>query len=201
MWCRDRDDTPRPGPAEPRAYNRAMPQAPPNSFRFCPVCGKTLQYRLLKQAEPERLVCEDCEFVFYQNPKVAACTICVMDGGIVLLRRAIEPELGKWVFPGGFVDRGESVEHAAVRETLEEVNLRVAVTGILDVYSFAPHEIVVIVYAAEVRGGRLEARDEALEVKTFPPEALPWPDLAFESTRAALRDYVRRFFPRVRIPR
>ena len=84
----------------------------------------------------------------------------MVDGGIVLLRRSIEPAVGKWVFPGGFVDRGETVAAAAVRETLEEVNLKVSLTGILDVYSFPGSQVVVVVYAAEVVGGELIACDE-----------------------------------------
>jgi ADP-ribose pyrophosphatase YjhB (NUDIX family) len=99
------------------------------------------------------------------------------------------------------VDRGETVADAAVRETLEEVNLRVSLTGILDAYSYPGSQVVVIVYAAEVVGGRPETGDECLEVRAFAPEEIPWDDLAFESTRDALRDYVRRFFPRARLPR
>ena len=170
-------------------------------FRFCPRCGGALASRRLKDGEPERLVCAACGFVFYLDPKVAACTIFMHEGGIVLLRRAIEPQIGKWVFPGGFVDRGEPVTDAAVRETLEEVNLKVGLLGILDVYSFPESPIVVVVYAAEVLGGILKACDECDEVKAYPPESLPWNDLAFPSTKAALRDYVRRFYPRVRVPR
>ena len=169
--------------------------------KYCPRCGGRLELRALKDGEPSRLVCAACGYVFYLDPKVAACTISMIDGGIVLLRRSIEPAVGKWVFPGGFVDRGESVAAAAVRETKEEVNLKVSLTGILDVYSFPQSPVVVIVYAAEVVGGELFACDECDEVQVFPPEKLPWADLAFESTRAALRDYVRRFFPRVRVPR
>jgi ADP-ribose pyrophosphatase YjhB (NUDIX family) len=172
-----------------------------DSYRFCPRCGDGLERRLLKDGEPERLVCAACGFVFYLDPKVAAGTICQVDGGVVLLRRAIEPQLGKWVFPGGFVDRGESVHDAAVRETLEEVNLRVRLTGILDVYSFSGHDVAVVVYAADVIGGSLRAGDESLEAEAFAPERIPWHDLAFESTRLALRDYLSRFFPSVRPPR
>jgi ADP-ribose pyrophosphatase YjhB (NUDIX family) len=172
-----------------------------DGFRFCPRCGGSLEARSLKEGEPSRLVCAACGFVFYLDPKVAACTIFMHDGGIVLLRRAIEPQLGKWVFPGGFVDRGEPVTAAAVRETLEEVNLKVGLLGILDVYSFPESPVVVVVYAAEVLGGTLQACDECDEVKAYPPERLPWDDLAFPSTKAALRDYVRRFYPRVRVPR
>lgn len=172
-----------------------------DAFRFCPRCAARLESRLLKAGEPERLVCSACAFIFYLDPKLAAGTISVLDGGLVLLRRAIEPQLGKWVFPGGFVDRGESVAEAAVRETLEEANLRVSLTGILDVYSFVGQDVVVVAYAAEVVGGTLAARDESLEARAFAPEAIPWEDLAFESTRVALRDYLRRFFPRARVPR
>jgi 8-oxo-dGTP diphosphatase len=179
-----------------------MAQAVPAvEFKFCPKCGHDLESRVLKAGEPARLVCASCGFVFYLDPKVAAATICVIDGGIVLLRRANDPQWGKWVFPGGFVDRGESVQEAAVRETLEEVRLRVSVTGILDVYSFPGSDVVVVVYAADVVGGELAAGDEAEDAKAFPPEQIPWDDLAFESTRMALKDYVHRFFPRVRIPR
>jgi ADP-ribose pyrophosphatase YjhB (NUDIX family) len=178
-----------------------MSQTSPDEYRFCPRCAGDLITRTVKLGDPSRLVCADCGFIFYQDPKVAACAIFTYDGGIVLLKRAIEPEIGKWVFPGGFVDRGEAVAEAAVREALEEVNLKVRLTGILDVYSFPGQPIVVVVYAADVVGGEFKAGDECQEVRAFPPEAIPWEELAFDSTRAALRDYVRRFFPRVRTPR
>jgi len=177
------------------------PPPPTDVFRFCPKCGMGLETRTLKAGDPPRLVCSACDFIFYLDPKVAACTISIVDGGIVLLRRGIDPQWGRWVFPGGFVDRGETVQDAAMRETFEEVSLRVSLTGILDVYSFPGSEVVVIVFAADVVGGALSAGDEAEDVKAFPPEQIPWDDLAFESTRAALKDYIHRFFPRVRIPR
>jgi 8-oxo-dGTP diphosphatase len=173
----------------------------PPDYRFCPQCASPLESRVLKEREPSRLVCTSCGHVLYLDPKVAACTITLLEGGIVLLRRTIEPEVGKWVFPGGFVDRGESVPAAAMRETHEEVNLRVALTGILDVYSFPGSPVVVVVYAADVVGGDLRAADECDDVRIFPPEEIPWDDLAFESTRAALKDFIRRYYPRVRVPR
>lgn len=173
----------------------------PDDYRFCPRCAQALERRRLKDGEPERLVCTGCAFVLYLDPKVAACTICRTDAGIVLLRRAIDPQRGLWVFPGGFVDRGEAVGDAAVRETLEEVGLRVSLTGILDAYSTTGSDVVVVVYAAEVVGGTLEAGDESLEVRAFAPEEIPWDELAFESTRVALRDYLSRFYPRVRVVR
>jgi ADP-ribose pyrophosphatase YjhB (NUDIX family) len=178
--------------------------APPSQateYRFCPRCAGRLETRRLKADEPPRLCCSACGFVFYLDPKVAACTIFMVDGGILLLRRSIEPQLGKWVFPGGFVDRGETVDAAAVRETLEECRVHVALSGVLDVYSSPDREVVVIVYAAHPLAGAPQAGDECSEVRLFAPEAIPWSELAFDSTRAALRDYLRRFFPRVRLPR
>lgn len=177
------------------------PSSGGTEYRFCPRCAGQLEARRLKPGEPPRLRCPACGFVFYLDPKVAACTIFMIDGGILLLRRSIEPRIGKWVFPGGFVDRGESVDAAAVRETFEECRVRVSLSGILDAYSFPGQDVVVIVYAAHPLAGTPQVGDECSEVRLFAPEELPWSELAFDSTRAALRDYLRRFFPRVRLPR
>ncbi len=76
-------------------------------FRFCPLCGGHLERRRIKITEPERRFCSTCNFIYYEDPKIAACTIPVIDNRVVLLKRGIEPSYGKWVFPGGFMDRGE----------------------------------------------------------------------------------------------
>jgi ADP-ribose pyrophosphatase YjhB (NUDIX family) len=162
-------------------------------YKFCPRCGGRLQLKLLKISEPERLVCEECSFVLYLDPKVAACTITLIDMKIPLLKRGIEPSYGKWVFPGGYVDYGEKVEEAAIRETKEEVNLDVRLRDLVGVYSYHKSPVI-IVYSAEVIGGELRACDECLEVSLFSPGEIPWNELAFSSTRDALRDYVRKYF-------
>lgn len=159
-------------------------------YRFCPRCGGGLDRRVVKASEPKRLVCQACSFIFYQDPKVVAGTVFTLDGGIVLLKRGVEPALGKWVFPGGYVDRGESVQDAAVRETKEESQLDVKLGPLLNVYSYPRSPNVIVVYTADVIGGRLTAADESLEAGIFSPKELPWHDLAFDSTRDALNDYV-----------
>ena len=160
-------------------------------YRFCPRCGGGLDRRIIKTNEPKRLVCQSCAFIFYQDPKVVAGTVFTLDGGIVLLKRGVEPALGRWVFPGGYVDRGESVQDAAIRETKEESQLDVRLNSLLNVYSYPRSPNVIVVYAAEVIGGELVAADESTEARIFLPKEVPWQELAFDSTKDALDDYIK----------
>jgi ADP-ribose pyrophosphatase YjhB (NUDIX family) len=147
----------------------------------------------LKTSEPERLVCQRCTFVFYLDPKVAVATIVTNDEGhIVLVRRAIEPGYGKWVIPGGYVDRGEEVEAAAIREAREESGIEIKLGRLLNVYSYSGRAPVIIVYEARMTGGCLECDDEGLEVRFFAVDAIPWDELAFRSTTEALREFLTR---------
>lgn len=169
------------------------PRFPGWEYQFCPKCGGKLELRQVKPREPKRLVCSACRFIFFLDPKVAAGTIFDLEGRIVLARRAIDPGYGKWVYPGGFVDAGETVEEAAIREAREEVNAEVKLLELVGVYSYPGVPIVVIVHAAEMVGGELLAADECLEVRSFAPEEIPWEDLAFSSIRDAVRDYIHRY--------
>lgn len=163
----------------------------PHEYEFCPRCSGRLEEKIVKAGEPERLVCAECEFVFYQGPKLVASTIFELDGGIVLIQRSIEPGYGKWTFPGGFVELGEMAEEAAGREALEECGVELEVEGIIGLYSYQDSVPAIAVYAATVTGGEPEPRDETLAVRSFAREDLPWAELAFPSTRHALKDYLR----------
>ena len=163
------------------------------SLRFCPQCGGTLESRLLKATEPARLVCSRCTFVFYIDPKVAVGTIITDERGrIVLVRRAIEPGYGKWVFPGGFIDRGETVEDAAVREAREECGLDIRLDRLINVYSYRGAAVIIIAFAATILGGCLACDDESLEAQLFEPGQIPWDELAFRSTKEALEEFLKR---------
>ena len=165
----------------------------PPDYRFCPRCAGRLENRVLKEGDPNRLVCEACGFVFYLGPKLVAGAIVELDGGIVLIQRAIEPGYGRWTFPGGFVERGEVAEAAAARETLEETGLEVEATGIVGLYTYEDQVPAIVVFAAEATGGEPEPLDETLDVRPFPCEVLPWAEMAFPSTEHALKDYLRGF--------
>ena len=110
-----------------------------------------------------RLVCtnEHCGFVFYLDPKIAVGTVIQMpNGAIVLVKRAIEPGYGKWVFPGGYVDRGEEITLAAIREAKEEAGVDVRLDRLINIYSYVGRTPIVVVYAATYLGGTLTVDDE-----------------------------------------
>ena len=161
------------------------------TYKFCPQCGGGLKKRLLKAGEPERLVCTGCGFVFYIDPKLAVIAIVPLNGGVVMVRRGIEPGYGLWVVPGGFVDVGEPVEEAVVRETLEETHLLVRVERLLNLYSYRDSATVVAAYITRYLRGALAAGDESLEARIFAPAEIPWDEIPFRSTKAALTDYLK----------
>lgn len=165
----------------------------PDEYRFCPRCAGHLEEHVLKKGDPERLVCDDCGFVFYLGPKLVAGALFEMDGGVLLVQRAIEPGYGKWTFPGGFVERGETAEAAAEREVLEETGLEVKASGIVGLYSYRGQIPAIAVYRADVVGGEPAPLDETMDVRSFARDALPWSEMAFPSTEHALRDYLRKF--------
>ncbi len=171
--------------------NTLHPHDDTHAYRFCPRCGGSLERRLVKSTEPERPVCTACGFVFYLDPKIAVGTIiATAENRLVLVRRAIEPGYGKWVFPGGYVDRGEPLTVAALREAREECGLEVRLDSLVNIYSYPGRAPVIVVYAATALSGSLCIDDESLETAEFEPSAIPWNDLAFRSTGEGLRDYL-----------
>jgi ADP-ribose pyrophosphatase YjhB (NUDIX family) len=152
---------------------------------FCPRCGRPPEV-----AFPRSISCPACGYGAYYNPKPVACTIPQTAAGeVVLLRRGFAPGAGLWTFPGGFVDLGESVEQAAERETMEELELPVALGGLVGIYSRPDDRVILIVFGARALG-EPRTTPEATEVRAFAPAEIPWDELAFWSTAAALRDLV-----------
>ena len=163
-------------------------------FHFCPVCGSTLAERQLPTEDRPRLVCTACGHILYLNPKVVSGTLPVSDNRVWLLRRGIEPRLGYWSHPAGFQELDESTEEAAIRETWEELGCVVELTRLLGVYSRAGASVNVVFLATFTRDGGLpRTTPEALEVRAFAANELPWDELAFPSTYSILRDWLQTF--------
>jgi ADP-ribose pyrophosphatase YjhB (NUDIX family) len=130
-----------------------------------------------------RLVCPDCGYIEYANPKIVAGAVCTWQNRILLCRRAIPPAEGKWTFPAGFLEMGETTAAGAAREVMEEAGADVIVGALLGLYEIAEISQVNIVYHAEMRSPDFAAGAESLEVRLFDWQEIPWDDLAFPSVR------------------
>lgn len=142
---------------------------------YCLHCGAALSVREV-EGQP-RPVCAACGWVYYADPKVAVAVLVGRDGRILLNRRAIEPGLGRWSFPSGYVNRGEVLQEAARREVWEETSLEVEIGPLFGVYSERGNPVVLVVYTARETRGEPVAGPEVSEVGWFAPDALP--ELAF----------------------
>lgn len=164
-----------------------MADPAPASYVYCPRCGTPLETRQV--TDKLRRACPACNFIYFTDPKVGVGALVVQDGKILLVRRRMMPEAGKWSIPAGFVDHGEDPALVAVRETLEETGLAVAIDELIDVYyndeASRGGASIFILYRAHLLGGELQAGDDADEAAFFSPDELP--ELAFASTRDAVR--------------
>ncbi len=156
---------------------------------FCPACGQGLVERVLEEDHRPRLVCPDGH-VTWRNPRLVVGTLPVRDGQVHLARRSIEPGVGRWTYPGGFLEVGEAAQEGARRETEEETQLRVEVGRLLGAYSRPYAGVVTLIYEASVVGGQLLPGVETSEVRAFGPDEIPWDELAFSTVESALRDWV-----------
>ena len=144
--------------------------------KFCSRCGGVMQTHTVGLID--RPVCSKCGNVVYQDPKVVATTIIETNGEVLKVRRGIQPGMGLWSFPGGYVDRGEIVEAAAEREVREETTLDITVSKLIGVFSEERHPVVLIAYEGKIVGGEPSAGEEVLDLGFFPIDNLP--PLAFE---------------------
>lgn len=138
-------------------------------------------------ADRPRRACTRCEFVHFPDPKVGVGVLVVHDGRVLLVRRVMEPEAGRWGLPGGYLDAGEDPRQAAAREAAEEAGIRVRVGPLVEVVVNPPGSgaSLFLLYEATYLDGAVCAGDDADGAGFFGPTELP--DLAFASTRAALR--------------
>jgi ADP-ribose pyrophosphatase YjhB (NUDIX family) len=157
-----------------------------DDYRFCPRCATALV--LQPRYGKERPVCPACGFVHCANPRVAVVLFLADRDRILLVKRGMAPEQGRWALVAGFVDLGEHPEAAARREMREETGLEVAVVRLLGLDYDPGSRAVVLLYRARLLGGTLAAGDDADDAQWFTRDQVP--DLAFESTRRCVRDWL-----------
>lgn len=135
----------------------------------------------------ERDVCSVCGHIHYINPRIVTASVCSWNGQILLARRAIEPRVGFWVTPGGYLELGETVEDAAQREALEEAGADIAIERVLAIFDLPHAGQVQIIFRAALRAPTISAGIESLEVKLFDWADIPWGDLAWPTVAWSLR--------------
>ena len=178
-----------------------MPRWIAASLQYCTRCGSPLAFGAVDGEDRHRSSCASCGFISYVNPRLVVTTIPINDtGDVILLRRGIEPGRGWWAQPGGFLEVDETVTEAAMRETLEETGLDVEPGEIIGLYSRLEAAVVVIAIESRVVGGVATLNPEALEIRAFSPDTIPWDGIAFTTSHWALHDWVIRRHPHLRPP-
>ena len=158
-------------------------------MNFCSHCGNSVHVAIPEGDNRPRHICDSCGTVHYQNPRIIAGCLPVFEDKVLLCRRAIEPRLGFWTLPAGFMENGESTEEAALRETYEEAVAEVEIQSLYTVTSILHVNQVQMFYLAHMPKPEFDISSESLEVALFAENEIPWDELAFQTIRNALRFY------------
>ena len=152
-------------------------------------CGGRLGFRIPEGDDRKRFICDACKIVYYDNPKMVVGCIPVWEDRILFCRRAIEPRLGKWTIPAGYLEKGETVEAGAVRETYEEAGARVDGLKPFALYNLTFIGQVYLIFRGNLADDKFRAGHESLEVRLLKEREIPWDDLAFKVIRDILQLY------------
>ena len=169
----------------------------PRQFKFCPDCGASVSYRLPADDNRERATCSACAVVHYQNPINVVGTLPIYGEQVLLCRRAIEPRLGLWTLPAGFLELGETAQQGALRETDEEAGAQIEIQPLYCLINVVKVGQIHFFYRARLLSDQFNPGPETLEAKLFHEHEIPWDDLAFRTVRETLQ----RFFEDRRLGR
>jgi len=160
------------------------------SMNYCSHCGSDeLVLSVPEGDNRERIVCNNCATIHYQNPKVVAGCLPVWEGKVLLCRRAIEPRYGFWNVPSGYLENGETIAAGALREVQEEAAAQVDIDYLITLYNLPKINQVYLQFVGELVGGRFGIGEESLECRLFAEEEIPWEEMAFSSSVFTLRRY------------
>ena len=155
-------------------------------MKFCSNCGNSVIEKIPAGDNRPRFVCDDCDTIHYQNPRIIAGCLPIYDDKVLLCKRAIEPRYGLWTLPAGFMENGETSEEAAIRETWEEALARVNVHGIYTLFNLPHINQVYMIFRADLLDLDFGAGEESLEVELFEESTIPWTELAFPVMKKTL---------------
>jgi len=158
-------------------------------INFCPSCGSAVELRCTDNDDRLRHICVACGMIHYQNPKMVIGSIPEWEDKILLCRRAIEPRYGLWTLPGGFMENGETATEAAIRETLEEANARIAIGDLYSMYSLPYIDQVHLLFRARLLDPDFSPGAESLQVRLFAEHEIPWDEIAFRPVKYSLKHY------------
>jgi ADP-ribose pyrophosphatase YjhB (NUDIX family) len=159
-------------------------------MKFCSQCGASVSLRIPEGDNLPRYICNQCNEIHYQNPKIVAGCIAEWKGKILLCRRAIEPRYGLWTLPAGFMENGETSLQGAAREAMEEANAVVTGMSLYSLFSLPHINQVYVMFRGIVSDGRAFAGPESLDVGWFTLEQIPWNEMAFPVIEETLRLYL-----------
>jgi ADP-ribose pyrophosphatase YjhB (NUDIX family) len=137
----------------------------------------------------ERMICAECGFVLYDNPKIVVGSVVRWGERVLLCRRSINPRRGFWTLPAGYLELNESTSAGAEREAWEEAQAKIEIEGLLAIYDIPRISQVQLIYRARLLDEAVAAGPESLEVRLFGWDEIPWDELAFPSVRWALEHY------------
>lgn len=157
---------------------------------FCIACGTQAIRRIPDGDNLPRLVCPACGHIHYENPRLIVGCIAEWKDRILLCRRAIEPRLGYWTVPAGFMENGESTSEAAIRETWEEAGAKVTIDAAFAMVNIAHINQVHLFYRGKMSDAAFSAGEESLEVRLFEASEIPWDEISFRSVRSCLEAYL-----------
>lgn len=158
-------------------------------MKYCCFCGAELNYDIPDDDNRHRYICGACDTIHYQNPKIVAGCIPIWDDRVLLCKRAIEPRLGYWTLPAGFMELGETSMEAAIRETHEEANARIDVQGLFAVFNLPYVDQVYLMFRAALKDIGFSAGAESAAVELFAEDEIPWEEMAFTTVKETLNLY------------
>lgn len=158
-------------------------------MKYCSNCADPIRIGIPEEDNLPRHICDSCDLIYYENPKVITGCLPVYEDKVLLCKRAIEPRKGYWTLPAGFMENNESTEQGALRETLEEANAQVSISHLYTLTSIVHVNQVQLIYLAHMDKAEYAPSNESLEVELFSEDEIPWDDLAFPTIKSALTFY------------